>query len=189
MYDWVMKWASHKYNTAALGAISFMEASFFPIPPDPLLAAMGAAKPKSSLWYATVTTITSVLGGLFGYVIGYFFWQATQGFFLTYVFKPELFQKVTGMYEEHVFLSVFLASFTPIPFKIFTVAGGVAQVSLIPFILAALIGRGARFFMVGAVMYFFGPPVMKLVEKHFELMTIGFSVLLVGGFYVLKVLL
>ena len=189
LYHWVLRWSDHRHNTKALGVIAFTEASFFPIPPDPLLMTMGASKPKKALHYALITTLSSVAGGLFGYLVGFLFWEATQGLFYQFVFSEEMFMLVVEKFKENTFFSIFLASFTPIPFKVFTVAGGVASVPLVPFILASLLGRGLRFAIVGGLIYFFGKPIMGFVERHFENLTILFSILLVGGFLSFKYIL
>ncbi len=188
LYHWVLRWSSHRHNTKALAVVSFTEASFFPIPPDPLLMTMGASKPKKSLKYAAIATISSVAGGLFGYLIGFLFWELTQDLFFQFVFSEEIFNKVVVKFKENTFISLFLASFTPIPFKVFTVAGGVGHVPLLPFFLASLLGRALRFFIVGTLIYYFGKPIMGFIEKNFEKVTLLFALLFVGGFMAFKLL-
>ncbi len=182
LYHWVLKWSAHRHNTKALAALSFMESSFFPIPPDALLITMGASQPRRALRFALITTIFSVLGGVAGYGIGYFLWELTGEFFLTYVFSQSLFDKVAAQFTEYTFLSMFVAAVTPIPYKVFTVAGGVAGVPLMPFILASIVGRGARFFLVGWLIYKYGATIVVFIEKYFEKLVVAFTVLLILGF-------
>lgn len=186
LYHWVLKWSAHRHNTKALALVSFVESSFFPIPPDALLITMGAAEPRRALRYALITTLFSVLGGIFGYVLGYFFWELTRDFFLTYVFSIETFEKVQAQFSTYTFVSLFVAALTPIPYKIFTIAGGVAAVPLLPFVAASIVGRGLRFFAVGILIYKFGPTMVALIEKHFEKCVVAFTVLLIGGFMAIK---
>jgi len=189
MYDWVLSWADTPYGTPALFIISFMESSFFPIPPDVLQIALSAAKPRRAFWYATVTLVGSVLGAFLGYLIGYAFWTATQDFFFNYLLLSEdKFRQVEGLYQEYDFWAVLISAPTPIPYKLFTIAAGVCHLALLPFFIASVLGRGARFYLVAAIMYFFGPTVKSWIEKYFELVMIAFGVLLVGGFLVMKFL-
>ncbi len=190
MYDWVLSFAHKKHSTAALFTLSFAESSFFPIPPDVLLMPMCLARRDKALWYATVCTVASVLGGVAGYCIGWGLWEAMSGFFYHYVpgFKPETFQKVEGLYQKYDFWVVFSAALTPIPYKVFTIAGGVFHIALLPFIIASIIGRGIRFFAEAGMMWYFGPKVLPLIDKYFNVLTLAFTVLLVGGFALIKLL-
>lgn len=186
LYHWVLKWSAHRHNTKALAALSFVESSFFPIPPDALLITMGAAQPHRSLYYAFLATVFSVAGGVLGYLIGFFFWELTGEFFLTFVFSEEIFLTVVQRFQEHTFLGMFVAALTPLPYKVFTIAGGVAQVPFWTFIAASIVGRGARFFAVGALIYKFGPAIVSLIEKYFERAVVAFTVLLILGFMSLR---
>jgi membrane protein YqaA with SNARE-associated domain len=190
LYRWVLHWADTPYGTPALAAISFAESSFFPIPPDVLQAALSASKPKRSFYYAAVSTVASVAGGVFGYVIGYALWASLSDLFFNYVpgFKPEIFEKVRLKYEENAFLALFGAAFTPIPYKVFTIAGGVFKVPLMTLIWASLLGRGARFFLVATVFYFFGEKAKSIIDKYFEIITFGLFLLLIAGFVAIKYL-
>ena len=189
MYDWVLSWANTPYGTPALFVLSFMESSFFPIPPDVLQIALSAGRPLRSFWYATVSLAGTVLGAFLGYFIGYVFWAATQDFFFHYLFSEEVFRKVEGFYRDNDAMAVFLGAFTPIPYKIFTIAAGVCHIYWLTFLIASILGRGARFYAVAAIMYFFGPTVKWWIEKYFGLFTIVFCVLLIGGFLAIKFLL
>ncbi len=190
IYDWVLSFAHKKHSTAALAVLSFAESSFFPIPPDVLLMPMCLAKREKALWYATVCTLASVAGGVAGYYIGYALWDGLSHYFYTYIpgFKPETFDKVAKLYAEYNFWIVFAAALTPIPYKVFTIAGGVFHIALLPFIVASVVGRGLRFFAEAGLMWFFGPKVLPLIDKYFNLLTIVFTLLLVGGFVLVKLL-
>jgi membrane protein YqaA with SNARE-associated domain len=193
LYDWVLHWADTPYGTPALGILAFAESSFFPPPPDPLLMALALSKPKRAFFYAAVCSACSVVGGLFGYAIGYFAWNAVGDFFFNYLgpigFTPENFATVQGKYEANAFLAIFAAGFTPIPYKVFTVAAGVFSISLAPFFLASVLSRSARFFTVAGLIFFFGPPIKRFIDRYFNLLTLLFFVLLVGGFLVVKYLM
>ena len=190
MYDWVLSWADTPYGTPALFAISFMESSFFPVPPDVLQIALSAGKPRRAFWYATVSLVGSVLGAFLGYLIGYLFWTATQDFFYAcHLFSEKDFQYVEGLYQEHGFWAVLISAPTPIPYKLFTITAGVCHLALLPFFIASVLGRGARFYLVAAIMYFFGPTVKSWIEKYFEIVMIIFGVLCVAGVVAIKFLI
>lgn len=186
MYNWVLSLSHKKHATPALFGLSFAESSFFPIPPDVLQIALTLERRDKAFFYAAVSTIASVLGGMFGYLIGFAFWHALSSFFLTYVFKQEVFDKVGGLYEQYNFWCVFIAAFTPIPYKVFTIAAGVFSVSFPMFVIASLIGRGMRFFIVAGLLYKFGPPIKTFIEKYFNLLSLVFGIVLVGAFALLK---
>lgn len=193
LYDWVLHWADTPYGAPALFLLAFAESSFFPIPPDVLLIALAVAAPTRAFRYALICTVGSVLGGMAGYGIGYFLWDTAgvSQLFYDYVpgFTPAVYEKVAASYAENGFLVVFLAGFTPIPFKVFTIAGGVCKIDLAMFALAAAVGRAGRFFLVAALFYFFGAPIKRWVDRYFEILVVVFSVLLVGGFVLIKYVL
>ncbi len=191
LYDWVLHWAETPYGTPALFLLSFAESSFFPVPPDVLQIALSVSKPKRSFYYALVSGLGSVLGGVFGWLIGYFFWAAFGGFFTSYVpgCTPENIAKVGSLYSNNAFLAILGAAFTPIPYKVFTIAAGVFHVPLLVLIAASTIGRFGRFFAVGTCIYLFGPSVKTLLDKYFGLITFLLFVLLVAGFVVIKYLI
>ncbi len=187
LYDWVLSWADTPYGTPALFVLSFAESSFFPIPPDVLQIALSAGKPRRAFWYAGVSLVGSVLGAFLGYFIGLWFWEQTQHlFYNSRLFTPEQFQYVEGKYADNAFLAVFTAAFTPIPYKLFTIAAGVCHISLAVLLFASLLGRGMRFFLVAALMFFCGPTIKSWIEKYFDLLAIVFTVLLIGGFILIK---
>ena len=190
LYDWVMSWAESRHGTPALFALAFAESSFFPIPPDVLLIALGVALPARAYWYAAVCTVGSVLGGVLGYLIGWGLWHAVAELFFAYVpgFKPEVFARVQGYYDEWGFVAVMIAGFTPIPYKVFTIASGVFGMNVPLFVLASILSRGARFFTEGGLIARYGARMRDVLERNFNLMTFLFVVLLIGGFLVLRLM-
>jgi membrane protein YqaA with SNARE-associated domain len=188
MYDWVLSWAETPYGGWALFILAFAESSFFPIPPDVLLIALCVGDRRKAFKYAAICTLGSVLGALVGYGIGWGLWASVDQLFFNYVpgFTQEKFDKVEGIYKAYDFWFIFVAAFTPLPFKVFTVTGGAFGISLIPFLIASIIGRGARFFLVGGMLYLFGEPIQKIIDRWFNLLTVAFVLLLIGGFAILK---
>lgn len=191
LYLWVLHWAETPYGTPALFGISFAESSFFPLPPDILQIPLSISKPKRSFYYATVSMIASVLGAILGWYIGYALWTALGPFFMNHVWgvTPENFAAVERLYTAYGFMAITVAAFTPLPYKVFTIAAGVFHLSLPVLIVASIIGRSARFFSVATCIYFFGPTVKYFIDRYFELATIVFTVLLIGGFLLIKFVL
>jgi membrane protein YqaA with SNARE-associated domain len=191
LYDWVLHWADTPYGGPALFLNSFAESSFFPIPPDPLLMALSLGKPRRALRYALYCSVASVLGGLLGFWIGAAIWHLVRDLFFSYIpgFDQEIFDRVQQLYRENDFWVVFTAGFTPIPYKVITIGAGVFGVNLPVFILASVISRSARFFLVAGLIRLFGQPIKSFIDRYFNLLTILFMVLLVGGFLVIKYLL
>lgn len=186
VYDWTMRWAEHPKGTYALALLSAIEGIFCPIPIDPFLLAMCAARPKKSLFYSGVASIFSVLGGSIGYFLGLWAWSLFSPFFFQYLFSPSAFDQVISMFNNNAFLAIFLASFTPIPYKVFAVAGGVAQIDFWTFLLASLIGRSMRFFTMGIMLYFWGPPIRNFIERNFEKLTVALCGLLVAVYIIYR---
>jgi membrane protein YqaA with SNARE-associated domain len=189
LYDWVLSWAESPYGTLALFLIAVAESSFFPIPPDVLLIALALSIPTKAFRFAMWCTIGSVLGGVLGYYLGYGLWHTVEPLLIPKVFSAEKFAEVTALYDEYGIPVVFAAGFTPIPYKVFTVAGGVAQINLLAFTLTSIVGRGARFFLVAWFIRRYGTVAKDFIDKYFELVTLAFTVLLVGMFVLLKVAL
>ncbi len=257
LYEWVLHWADTRYGTPALVLLAFSESSFFPIPPDPLLMALALARPRRSFYYALVCSIASVLGGLFGYLIGYALWnpvgapllrglhqlgpqharvvvQAVEGrevvvkeqdgdarrihrmqlhtdeptgsppvgdmayeteqtsapltpgqeaFLLT-----DNYHAARARYDEYGEWIVFTAAFSPIPYKVFTILSGLAQLSIVKFAIASAVGRSGRFFLVGALIFAFGEPIRRFIERYFNLLCLIFVILLVGCAILIKYL-
>ena len=186
LYEWVLSWANKKYSSAALFVLAFAESSFFPIPPDILQMALSVSKPKKSFFYALISSIGSVLGGILGYFIGLFLFSSIGSFIINNLGYQSQFQAVGDLYSSYAFLAILVSAFTPIPYKVFTIAAGFWQVGLLPLITASIIGRSARFFIVAALIYFFGPKIKDFIDKYFNLLTIVFLILLVGGFFIIK---
>ncbi|MEW5895866.1 MAG: VTT domain-containing protein [Candidatus Omnitrophota bacterium] len=189
LYLWMIHWADTPYGVPALFLIAVAESSCFPLPPDILLIALALSKPARAFFYALICSIGSVLGGLLGYALGFFFWNAVGNFFLTHIISPELFQTVCHKYQLYSFWIVFSAAFTPIPYKVFTITSGVSHVNIWGFLIASVIGRSMRFFLVAAILYFFGEAAKKFIEKHFEWITLVFTALLILGFVFIEKLI
>lgn len=171
--SWVRSLIGHRHATAALCTLSFAEASFFPIAPDILQIPLTLARPEKVWFYAFVNTLASSLGGAAGYFFGGQIWHLLAPYAFSYLFDPALFHQVEGLYKEWNFLAVFVAAFTPIPYKVFTLAAGACQISFLPFVAASLIGRGGRFFLVAALLHQFGNSIQRSLERYFNLFTIG----------------
>ena len=191
LYDWVLHWADTPYGMPALFLIALAESSFFPLPPDPLLLALCLGASKRSFRFAGVATLASVVGGIIGYGIGAGAWTLTQDWFFAYVpgVTPEAFEGVRVFYDEYGFAAVFLAGLTPIPYKVFTLASGVFSINFGVFVLASILSRGFRFFLIASLIYKFGAPVERFIDLHFDKLVIFFSALFVGGFVVLEFIL
>lgn len=183
LYQWVLGWSDSPYATAALFALSFAEASFFPIPPDILLMALTLGRPEQGMWLASVTTIGSVAGGLFGYLIGY--WGGRP--LLHRWVSQERIRRIHATFERYEVWAIGIAGFTPIPYKLFTISAGVFFINVPKFILASLASRGARFFLVAGTIQLLGPAMKNFIEAYFDLLTILFVLLLIGGFYWVRV--
>lgn len=189
LYDWVLHWAATPYALPALFIVSFIESSFFPIPPDVLLIAMAVAVPKQWLRYALACSVASVLGGMFGYLIGWQFMDVVGNRIVEFYHLQAKFEQIGVLYNEHQAWAVAAAGFTPLPYKIFTLAAGAFEINFPIFVLASACSRSARFFLVAFLIYKFGPTIKNLIEKYFGIFTIVFFVLLVLGFYLLKFVL
>ncbi len=192
IYRWVLKWAGHRNARGALFTLAFAEASFFPIPADVLLIAMTVADAARARLYAFLAALGSVLGGIAGYGIGRLLWLAISDFVFAHCgflgMTEDNFALVERLYNENAFKALFTAGFTPIPFKVFTIAAGVFQVSLPVFIAASIAGRSARFFLVAELVGRMGPRVLPFVEKHLGWLSILFVALLFLGFWAIKLL-
>jgi membrane protein YqaA with SNARE-associated domain len=188
LYDWTMEKAAHRHAEGWLAAISFIEASFFPIPPHPLLGLMCLAEPKKAIRFAAVATIASVLGGLFGYAIGYFLYESVGAWVLGALGLTEEFPVAACHLRERDWEVIFLAGATPIPFKLLTITAGFIEMALVPFILASLAGRALIFMTVGVLFRVFGAPIKRMIDKYLGTLTTIFAVLVVGGFLALTLL-
>lgn len=191
LYDWMLHWAETPYGPIALFLLALAESSFFPIPVDPLLIALCLGAIKKSWRFAFITSLASVLGGMIGYLIGFGFWELADSFFFTYVpgFSESLFERVMANFNEYGFWYVFAAGFTPIPYKVFTIASGVFKLNFILFLVASTISRSLRFFAEAALFRFFGPGIKKFIDRYFNLLAFLFFILLFGGFVIVKYIL
>lgn len=195
LYDWVLSWADSRWGAMALFLIAFAESSFFPVPPDVLLIALCLGAVAKSFRYAMICTVGSVIGASAGYAIGFFLWQNTAGeftavadFFFRVIpgFTHEKFEEIRQLYNQYDFWVIFTAGFTPIPYKLFTITSGVFNINLPMFLIASVISRGLRFFLVAGLIWKYGAPIKVFIEKYFNLLAIAFTVLLIGGFVLIK---
>jgi membrane protein YqaA with SNARE-associated domain len=184
LMDWVTHFAYTPYGEWALFGIAFAESSFFPIPPDVLLMALAVARPEGSLWFATICTAASVLGGIFGY------WLGNKGGrpLMHKLFSKEKIAVVERYYQKWDVWAVGAAGLTPLPYKVFTISAGVFNLSFPRFLLASVISRAARFYAVGILFWLYGKPIQAFIKEYFGILTLAFFVLLFGGFYVIKVM-
>ncbi len=191
LYDWVLHWADTPYGLQALAILALAESSFFPIPPDPLLIALCLGATGRALRFAAVTTIASVVGGLLGYAIGAVVWGSVSGFFFEYVpgVTPEAFASVQGLYDRWDFWAVFMAGLTLIPYKVFTISAGVFAINFPVFVVASVLSRGLRFFLVAGLIYLYGEPIRSFVDRYFNLLTWVFLLIFVSGFVLISVVL
>ncbi len=189
LYDWVLHWAETPYGTPALLILAFAESSFFPVPPDLLLIALALSIPSRAFWYALVCAAGSISGAYLGYGIGYLGWEAVGRPLVELYNGQETMEWIRLQYDAYGFWGVLVAALTPIPYKVFTIASGLFRFDLGTFTAASVLGRGLRFFTVAGLIYYFGPPVKDLIDRRFNLMVTIFTVLLVGGFLVIKLLI
>ncbi|MBQ5753889.1 MAG: DedA family protein [Alistipes sp.] len=190
LYDWVLSWSESRWGALALFVLAFAESSFFPIPPDVLLIALCIGATAKSFRFAAICLAGSVIGAMAGYAIGHFAWQTPSGeftalanFFYEHVFTLEQFNEVKALYDQYNFWIVFTAGFTPLPYKLITISGGLFNINLPMFIIASVVSRGMRFFLVAALIWKFGAPIKSFIEKYFNILAVAFTVLLIGMFW------
>lgn len=189
LYDWVLSWADSPYGSWALGILAFAESSFFPVPPDVLLIALSVSKPKKAFRYALICSIGSIVGGMFGYFLGLKFFKLVGEPILKFYGVMDYYFRIQVLYQQYSAWAVGIAGFTPIPYKVFTIAAGAFQISFFVFLFASTISRSARFFLVSALIWKFGKRIKEFIEKYFNLATIIFVALLIGGFLIIKYLI
>lgn len=189
LYDWALRLAAHKQAAWWLAAVSFIESSVFPLPPDAVLIPMCIANRKRAFLYATICTVASVLGGLLGYYIGYAFYEALGAKIIAFYGMEMKFAALQLKYDVWGGWIIFAKGLTPIPYKILTILSGVLHLSLGTFIIASIFSRAIRFFLVAGLLWKFGAPIQAFIEKRLMLVTIGFLLLLIGGFIALKYVL
>lgn len=187
LYDWVLSWSSSRWGWLALFVIALCEASWFPLPPDILLIALCLGATKKSFRFAGITLLGSIIGAMLGYVIGHFLWTTPAGdptaiatFFFNHVFSVEGFNNVGALFDKYNFWIVFTAGFTPLPYKLFTIAAGLFDINFVMFIIASIVSRGMRFFLIAWLIWRFGAPIKAFIDKYFNLLATLFTVLLVG---------
>lgn len=189
LYDWVLHWAETPFAVPALFVLAFVESSFFPVPPDVLLITLSISIPKKAFRYATVCTAGSVIGGIFGYGIGLKFMDIIGIPILNLYGAMEQYEYVQNIYRKYDAWAVGMAAFTPIPYKVFTIAAGAFRINFPVFVMASIAGRAGRFFLVAGTIYIFGPQVKDFIEKYFNLLTFLFFALLILGFIAIRYML
>ena len=195
-YDWVLDLAEKPNGNISLSILSFSEASFFPIPPDVLLIPLCLGNRRKAFVFAFLCSLFSILGAILGYYIGKLLWWDIPGVeysfiantFIQYVpgITIDGFNKIQGLYEQWNFWIVFTAGFTPIPFKLITISAGTFNIDLLMFIFASIISRSTRFFLVASLLYIFGETIRDFIENYFNYLAILFTILLLGGFILIK---
>ncbi|MGW8282887.1 MAG: YqaA family protein [Gemmatimonadota bacterium] len=188
LYHWVLGWADRPGGTWALFGIAFAESSFFPIPPDVLLIPLALGNVRRSLWFALVCTAGSVAGAMLGYVIGSTLFASIGQPILELYDGMGHYEELGRLFDENLLVTLGTAGFTPIPFKVFTIAAGAFGVSFPAFVTISALSRGARFFLVAGLIRLFGEPIRAFIERYFNLLTILFVILLVLGFFAISVL-
>jgi len=198
LYDWVLSWSESPYGATALFVLAFIESVFFPIPPDILLIALALGSAALSFRFALICTVGSVTGAFVGYALGHYAWLTSDGEFTAFAnfffnnipgFSHELFFRIKALFIEWDFWVIFTAGFTPIPYKVFTISAGAFDISLFMLFVASVISRGARFFLIAYLIWKFGPGIKKFIDKYFNWLALAFTVLLIGGFVLIKYLL
>ena len=199
LYDWVLGWAHKPNGHRFLGILSFSEASVFPIPPDVLLIPLCLGHRKKSYIFAFTCSLFSILGAILGYYIGKVLWWEIPGLEYSYIantffkYVPGItidgFNNIQAMYNQWNFWIVFTAGFTPIPFKLITISAGTFNINFLMFLIASIISRSARFFIVASLIKVFGDPIKEFIEKYFNLLALIFTILLIGGFIFIKYIL
>ena len=189
LYDWMLSWGNSRWGALALFLFALAESSFFPIPPDVLLIALCLGVTSRSFRYGLICLSGSIVGAMIGYAIGFFCWQNTAGeytalanWFFAHIFSVESFLNVGELYDRYNFWIVFTAGFTPLPYKLFTISGGLFHINLAMFIVASIISRGLRFMLIAGLIWKFGAPIKTFIDKYFNLLAIIFTVLLIGSF-------
>lgn len=186
--DWIVKHADSPHAKWWLFLVSFAEASFFPIPPDFLLIAILGAKQKHRwIYYSSIITAGSVLGGVFGYAIGFLLFDSVGQFLISTYNLGQYMEVVQGLFIENAFWAIFIAGFTPIPYKIFTISAGFFSVNFLIFVIAAIISRSLRFFAVGYIIKVFGDGMSKFAFRYFNILTLLFAIGIIIFIFVLNI--
>jgi membrane protein YqaA with SNARE-associated domain len=186
LYDWMMRLAGHRRALPALAAISFAESSFFPVPPDVMLVPMVLAQRSKAFLIATVCTVASVIGGMFGYAIGYFLFETIGAWVISVYHLEGAMETFRTEFAQYGTWIILVKGLTPIPYKLVTIASGVAHFDLFTFLWASIVTRGLRFFIVAGLLWKFGDPIRNFIEKRLEVLTWAFLAALIGGFIAVK---
>jgi membrane protein YqaA with SNARE-associated domain len=189
LYDWVLHWAETPYGSWALFLLALTESSFFPIPPDILLIALAVSIPKKSFRYAVICSAGSVIGGCVGYLIGWQFMSSIGDRIIAFYGLTQKAEYIGALYNTYDAWAVGIAGFTPIPYKVFTISAGAFKINFSVFVMASILSRSARFFLVGGLIYIFGPGIQAFIDKYFNILVTVFTVLLIAGFIIIKYLL
>ena len=188
LYNWTLDKANHKNAKWYLSLISFAESSFFPIPPDLLLIPMALASKTKAIFYAFICTFSSVLGGILGYAIGYYFYNNLGIYIVEFYHLENSFSIFEDYYKEFGILIVLGAGITPFPYKFITIASGVFGLNIFLFIIISIVGRGLRFYLIAILLYFFGEKIKLIIDKYFNILTVVFFILLVGSVFIIRFL-
>ena len=196
LYDWMLSWGNSRWGAWALFFFALAESSFFPIPPDVLLIALCLGVVTKAFRYAAICLSGSIVGAMIGYAIGFFLWQSPSGeytalanWFFQHVFSVVAVPLKNALYDKYNFWIVVTAGFTPLPYKLFTITGGLFHINFVMFLVASIVSRGLRFFLIAGLIWKFGAPIKSFIDKYFNLLAIAFTVLLVGAFFVVGKLL
>lgn len=186
VYDWTMSLASTPHALWALAVISFVESSFFPIPPDVLLIPLVLARPERAWFIAGVCTLASVLGGAFGYLIGWGLFEHVGQPLLAFYGMQDRFAEFAQTYNDWGAMAVLVAGVTPFPFKVITILSGTTGLNFLVFILASIVARGLRFYLIAALLHWFGPPIRDFIERRLGLVFSVSLAALIGGFLLVR---
>lgn len=186
LYDWTLDLASDSRAGVALFFLAFAESSFFPIPPDVLLIALVVATPYAWARLAGITILGSLIGGIFGYIIGAVFFSVIGEPIIAFYHAEEIVMNIGARYNDFAFWTIFAAAFTPIPYKVITISAGFFNVNFFIFVIASVIGRSLRFFIIAGLLRLFGEPIKAFIDRYFNILSIAFLIILIGGFVVVK---
>jgi membrane protein YqaA with SNARE-associated domain len=188
IYDWMAKQVHTSYATPFLSFLFFIEATIFFIPVDPLLILYCVEHRSRSLYYATIATFSSVIGGVFGYAIGFTLWQALGSWIVHYIISPDTFAKVVTWFTEYENIAVLIAGFTPVPYKAVTIGAGFCKLPIIPFVAYSFIARGARFYLLAIVISIWGEQIKEYIDRYFNLLVILFVLIVALSIWLIKII-
>ena len=186
LFDWTMSWLKTPYGVWVLFLVAVAESSFFPIPPDVFLMALCIGSPKRSLRFGGICALGSVVGGVFGYGLGFWFMDAIGSRIIEIYGLADKYELVQGLYQKYDAWAVGIAGFTPLPYKVFTITAGAFRIDFPTFVVVSMVSRSARFFLVAGLIYRFGAPIKSFIVKYLNLLTLAFFVLLILGFVLVK---